>query len=171
MIRKGVLTPFYKLEGFERRLQQPGPSNGCNGPEEAGDGDDSATAVAKFMSSVSAVAQARPATKLLDAEFLPKLDPPTRPFHRLQKRANLSGKSGREMHDKSQGSGIKKRKRPLPGKRWRKDISCEERHLEADGMHLKPFSWLNFVSRDIVFLYRTDKIMITRAIFSRPLCF
>ncbi|CAN6479483.1 unnamed protein product [Victoria cruziana] len=133
LIRKGVLTPFYKLEGFERRLQQPGPSNGCNGPEEAGDGDDSATAVAKFMSSVSAVAQARPATKLLDAEFLPKLDPPTRPFHRLQKKANLSGKSGHEMHDKSQGSGIKKRKRPLPGKRWRKDISCEERHLEADG--------------------------------------
>ncbi|KAF3796343.1 CHROMATIN REMODELING 8 protein [Nymphaea thermarum] len=133
LIRKGVLTPFYKLEGFERRLQQPGPSDRSDIPEDAVDNDHSATAIAKFVSSVSAIAQARPATKLLNAESLPKLDPPTHPFRRLQKRADVGGKSGGDMHEKPQQSGIRKRKRPVPDKRWRKVISCEDRPFEADG--------------------------------------
>ena len=34
LVRKETLTPFHRLKGFERHLQQPGPSNRDNLPED-----------------------------------------------------------------------------------------------------------------------------------------
>ena len=97
MVRKGILTPFHKLKGFERRLQNPGQSSlqnpGQSRPEvkeEEEENDDFASdSVAKAVQSMSVAAQARPTTKLLDPEDLPKLDLPTRPFYRLKKPAKV----------------------------------------------------------------------------------
>ena len=34
LVRKETLTPFHRLKGFERRLQQPGPSSRDNLPKD-----------------------------------------------------------------------------------------------------------------------------------------
>lgn len=132
MVRKGILTPFHKLKGFERRLQQPGPSTRLSAPEEEEQTDSiSSATVARIARSISEVSQARPTTKLLDAKDLPKLDAPTHPFSRL--RAPLILKSTDNGLEKKKDKRSKQ-KRPLPDKRWRKAISREEILAEGSGM-------------------------------------
>ncbi|KAI3993404.1 hypothetical protein MKX01_010147 [Papaver californicum] len=124
LVRKGVLTPFHKLKGFERRLQQPGLSSRLSTSEEEERNESIASeTVSKVVRSISEAAKARPRTKLLDAEELPKLEAPTHPFNRL--RALLKQKST-ENGQKEKKDKRRKHKRPLPGRRWRQAISREE---------------------------------------------
>ncbi|XP_022758452.1 protein CHROMATIN REMODELING 8 isoform X2 [Durio zibethinus] len=127
LVRKGILTPFHKLKGFERRLQQPGTSNEHIVPNEEDENDDLVSAsVARAAKSISEAAQARPSTKLLDSEALPKLDAPTFPFQRLKKPLRFPQAT---VVKETKGSK-QKRRRPLPDKKWRKRISYEERDIE-----------------------------------------
>ncbi|PON81759.1 Protein CHROMATIN REMODELING [Trema orientale] len=129
LVRKGILTPFHKLKGFERRLQEPGPSQRRNISTEGDRNDESASfSIARAAQSIVEAAQARPTTKLLDSAALPKLEAPTRPFHRLKKplKIHQSLENGSERN-KSQK---RKSKRPLPNKKWQKRISLEDHHLE-----------------------------------------
>uniref|UniRef100_A0A251JWN8 Protein CHROMATIN REMODELING 8 n=1 Tax=Manihot esculenta TaxID=3983 RepID=A0A251JWN8_MANES len=129
LVRKGILTPFHKLKGFERRLQQPGPSSGCKVSEEEDRSDDIASdSIARASQLMTEAIKARPRTKMLDLDSLPKLEAPTHPFQRL--RAPLQIPRSLES-DEEKGKGSKrKRKRPLPGQKWRKRISHEETLLE-----------------------------------------
>lgn len=76
---------------------------------------------------MSEAAQARPTTKLFDPEDLPKLDAPTRPFHRLKTPLKLPRSPERELEKNDTSKRKKKNKRPLPGTKWTKLISCEEK--------------------------------------------
>ncbi|KAG7036308.1 Protein CHROMATIN REMODELING 8, partial [Cucurbita argyrosperma subsp. argyrosperma] len=140
LVRKGILTPFHKLKGFERRLQNPGQSRFQNlgqsrreVKEEEEENDDFASdSVARALHSMSVAAQARPTTKLLGLEALPKLDPPTRPFYRLKKYAKVPLSAEEKAAKKIKG---KKTRRPLPDKKYRRRIALEERDEEAtDGL-------------------------------------
>jgi DNA excision repair protein ERCC-6 len=132
LVRKGILTPFHQLKGFERRLQQPGSSSGKNESieEDKTDGLDSDSVVRAAHSMLEA-AKARPTTKLLDSEALPKLDAPTRPFQRLKTPLKACQSPERDA-EKRKGSE-RKRKRPLPGKKWRKSASWED--MGESGMY------------------------------------
>lgn len=133
LVRKGILTPFHKLKGFERRLQRPGPSSGDNLSEEEDKTDDLASAsIARAVRSISQSAQARPTTKLLDSETLPKFDAPTHPFQKLKK--PLKFPHPLESETQKNTDNRRKKKRPLPGKKWRRIISREDEHLEESGM-------------------------------------
>lgn len=82
LIRKGVLTPFHQVKGFERRVQRSRPTED--------DGDKfSLNSVSKASRSLSALSIARHSTKLLDAAYLPKLNPPTHEFRRLRRPINI----------------------------------------------------------------------------------
>ncbi|CAI0386150.1 unnamed protein product [Linum tenue] len=129
LVRKGILTPFHKLKGFERRLQQPGPSN-ISENEEIGAGDLTSGSILRAAQSISDSVKARPRTKLLDPDELPKLDAPTLPFQRLKKPIRVPASLESDA-EKSKASG--KRKRPLPGQKWRKRISREEIPLDDAG--------------------------------------
>lgn len=147
MVRKGILTPFHKLKGFERRLQNPGQSSLQNPrhssfhspgqprrevkEEKEGNDDFASDSVARALQSMSVAAQTRPTTKLLDPEALPKLDPPTRPFYRLKKPAKVPQSPEEKAAKKIQ---CKKTRRPLPDKKYRRRIAMEERDEEAAGM-------------------------------------
>lgn len=124
LVRKGILTPFHKLKGFERRIEQPVQSNSQGVLEE----DEFASAsISRAVQSMAKAAQARPTTKLLDSEAAPKLEAPTHPFHRLRKLSNapfLESEAGKKNDKK------RKKKRPLPGKKWRKLSSREDKALE-----------------------------------------
>lgn len=131
MVRKGISTPFHKLKGFERCLQ-PGPSGRHNVSEKEGNTDDLASAsVARAARSISEAAKARPTSKLLDSNDLPKLDLPTHPFYRLKKPLRISTSSDSDGEKKKDTK--RKNKRPLPGKKWRKFISREEKIAEENG--------------------------------------
>ncbi|XVE72915.1 hypothetical protein DITRI_Ditri11bG0076300 [Diplodiscus trichospermus] len=84
--------------------------------------------VARAAKSILEAAQARPSTKLLDSEALPKLDAPTFPFQRLKTPLKFSPT---EEVVENKGSKRKK-KRPLPDKKYRKRISREERQIEEE---------------------------------------
>lgn len=131
-MRKGILTPFHKLDGFERRLQQPGPSNSRNLPEGDDENEDSSI-IDRAVQSMSLAAKARPTTKLLDAEDLPKLEPPTAPFRRLRKLYKTPNSPDNEAKKRKAGKKSKKT-RPLPEKKWRKRISREDSSLQGSGM-------------------------------------
>ncbi|KAI7984027.1 Protein CHROMATIN REMODELING 8 [Camellia lanceoleosa] len=129
LVRKGILTPFHKLKGFERRIQQPGPSNRDNVLEEEDKTDDLAsTSIAKAVRSLSEAAQARPTTKLLNSDSLPKLEAPTRPFRRLKTPLKIP-RSPESETGKNKGT-LQKKRRPLPAKKWRKLASHEGEPLE-----------------------------------------
>lgn len=130
-IRKGILTPFHKLKGFERRLQQPGSSNSHDVPNKEDESDDLvASSVARAVQAMSVAAQARSATKLLDPEALPKLDAPTHPFQRLKTPLKLPESAEREVEKNRKSQRKRKKKRPLPDRKWTKLVSQEEKHLE-----------------------------------------
>ncbi|KAI5004833.1 hypothetical protein ZWY2020_032076 [Hordeum vulgare] len=123
LIRKGLLTPFHKLKGFEKRVERPGTSSRLNDSAVQAEETMEASSIAKVAQAMQNMAQSRPTTKLLDAEFLPKLDAPTAPFQRLGvplKRPGLP--SSDERKNKRLKS---KTKRPLPGKKWMKANSKE----------------------------------------------
>ncbi|CAD5171316.1 unnamed protein product [Musa acuminata subsp. malaccensis] len=125
LVRRGILTPFHKLKGFERRVQERGPPIRQDVPEEDSTENLASTSIARAAQSISQIALARPTTKLLDAEALPALEPPTRPFQRLQgplKRARSSRKKELDKNERN----IKRTRRPGPEKRWRKDDLTNE---------------------------------------------
>ena len=85
-------------------------------------------------------AKARPTTKLLEPDALPKLDAPTFPFHRLKRPVKIHQPS--ETGAEKSKNPKRKTRRPLPDKRWQKRIEEEENHLEGSGM-LCNLCWLN----------------------------
>lgn len=127
LIRKGILTPFHKLKGFERRIQQPSPTQLSSEDNEI---DSRASAsIARAARSLSEAAQTRPTTKLLDLDDLPRLNVPTHPFQRLKTPLKLSQNLANEgeISDNSK----RRKRRPLPGKKWRKRSSLEDNELEG----------------------------------------
>ncbi|XP_031284409.1 protein CHROMATIN REMODELING 8 isoform X2 [Pistacia vera] len=132
LVRKGILTPFHKLKGFERCLQQPGPSNRHNVTMEEEDksSDLFSASVDRAVRSMSEAAQTRPTTKLLDPEEIPKLDGPTHPFQRLKTPFRIPPSQESEAEKKK--STKRKKKRPLPNKKWRNHISREETGVEVN---------------------------------------
>ncbi|KAL5702314.1 Protein CHROMATIN REMODELING 8 [Ranunculus cassubicifolius] len=128
LVRKGILTPFHKLKGFERQLQEPGPSV-RNVPQEEEVDDPSFATVSRAARSMKEAAQARSTTKLLDAKDLPKLDTPTRTFQRLKTPLKLPQPEGAQPEKKK--SKRREHKRPLPDKKWRKATSREDDILDG----------------------------------------
>ncbi|KAF5192713.1 Chromatin remodeling [Thalictrum thalictroides] len=123
LVRKGILTPFHKLKGFERRLEQPGTSVSTVPEEEDKLGDIASNTVARAVRSITEAAQARPTTKLVNANDLPKLDAPTHTFRRLKPPLKIPQSPDTESEKKK---GMRrKHKRPLPDKKWRKAASHE----------------------------------------------
>ncbi|KAL2587186.1 hypothetical protein AAZV13_13G097300 [Glycine max] len=110
LVRKGILTPFHKLEGFERRFQQPETSTSHNAAEEENDGDLASASIERAARSMSEAARSRPTTKLLEPEAAPKLDAPTIPFRRLKKPLKSSKPLDVELNKDSK----RKKRRPLP---------------------------------------------------------
>ncbi|CAO2185215.1 unnamed protein product [Urochloa humidicola] len=130
LIRKGLLTPFHKLKGFEKRVELPGPSHTQNDPSDEVEEAMEASRIARFAQSMQQIAQSRPTTKLLDPESLPKLDAPTAPFQRLGRPLKRPvSPSSEEQEKKRRGN---RTKRPLPDKKWRKANSTKESVLETD---------------------------------------
>ncbi|KAF7804623.1 protein CHROMATIN REMODELING 8 [Senna tora] len=84
LVRKGILTPFSNLKGFERRFQQSEASSSYNATQEERMDDLASSSVERAARSISEAARARPTIKLLESEDMPKLDAPTRPFVRLR---------------------------------------------------------------------------------------
>lgn len=134
-MRKGIFTPFHKLKGFERRIQEPGSSSRHDNTDNADKSDEfAASSIARAAQSISEAAQARPTTKLLDSQVLPKLDGPTRPFQRLRAPLRLHDSLDTDSQKNKDGKRRKKKKRPLPAKRWRKSASREEFSNEGNGL-------------------------------------
>ncbi|GLJ53696.1 hypothetical protein SUGI_1145590 [Cryptomeria japonica] len=126
LIRKGILTPFDQVRGFERRVQRSRPQKICDKPVETGDVNLSIDSISRAAASMSVTAKRRSSTKLLDAEDLPKLDPPTRPFRRLRKPINVKVFNEVEKPSKNHSSNLRKRKRPLPDQQWRNAASSDD---------------------------------------------
>lgn len=125
LVRRGILTPFHKLKGYERRIQKPGSSGENDGEGVRANTDLASSSIARAVQSISEAAHTRPTTKLLESEFLPKLQPPTRPFQRLRKPLKIPVSL---ENDTQKNKALKRKKRrPLPAKKWRKSASCEER--------------------------------------------
>ncbi|CAO2826600.1 unnamed protein product [Amaranthus hypochondriacus] len=134
-VRKGLLTPFHRLKGFERRIQQPGPSRIQENLNDAA--IRAAESVAKMARSLIEAAQARPTTKLLEPKDLPKLDAPTHAFNRLTTPFKIPKHLDSDEEKSTDAKG--KKRRPLPGKRWRKriakeEIATEESDLQDDSL-------------------------------------
>jgi DNA excision repair protein ERCC-6 len=138
LVRKGILTPFHKLKGFERSIQQPQASTSRNAAEQENTDDRVLPSVERAARSFSQAARARPTSKLLQPEELPKLDAPTIPFRRLKKPLQLPQPidSDEDLNTDSK----RKKRRPLPGRKWTKRISSEDRQLEESGMSISYIS-------------------------------
>ena len=81
---------------------------------------------------MSLAAKARPTTKLLDAQDLPKLEATPVPFRRLRKLYKTNDSSDSDAKKSKGGKG--KKKRPLPKRKWTKRISNEDSSLQENGM-------------------------------------
>ncbi|GAA0143672.1 damaged DNA-binding protein [Lithospermum erythrorhizon] len=126
LVRKGILTPFHKLKGFEKRIQEAGPTGTHNELDHVEDDIDRASSsIARAARAISEAARARPTTKLVDPGSLPQLEGPTRPFQRLGVPLKISESQDSDEEKK------RKRRRPLPGKRWRKLASKEDASLQG----------------------------------------
>ncbi|KAG8046241.1 hypothetical protein GUJ93_ZPchr0008g14197 [Zizania palustris] len=130
LIRKGLLTPFHKLKGFEKHVEQPGPSRRQDDSVGQNGETMEASSIARVAQSLRQIAQNRPVTKLLDADSLPKLDAPTAPFQRLGNPLKLPVSLMSDGQEKKRHRN--KTKRPLPGKKWRKVNSSKEPVLDDD---------------------------------------
>ncbi|GFP85416.1 protein chromatin remodeling 8 [Phtheirospermum japonicum] len=131
LIRKGILTPFHKLKGYERRIQEPGLSSRPVASEDAVEDDDLASSsIARAVQSMAEAAKSRPTTKMLDPELAPRLDAPTIPFQRLSKPMKIP--QSLEMESEKKKHTKKKKKRPQPGKKWKKLVSREENMQDED---------------------------------------
>ncbi|MCD7461628.1 hypothetical protein HAX54_046700 [Datura stramonium] len=135
LVRKGMLTPFHKLKGFERRIHDSESSGRQSAAADINSTDDdlASTSIAKAVQSISQAAQARPTTKLLDSASLPKLDAPTHPFQRLRKPLKIP--QSLEITTEKNGECTRKTKRPLPSKKWRKLASREQRQGEGSDVN------------------------------------
>ncbi|CAI8602813.1 unnamed protein product [Vicia faba] len=129
LVRKGIFTPFHKLKGFERRIQQPEASTSHNAAELENTNNLALSSVERAARSFSQAARARPTSKLLEPGELPKLDAPTIPFRRLKKPLQLPKPLDSEGDLNTDSK--KKKKRPLPGRKWTKRVSSEDRQLEG----------------------------------------
>lgn len=94
--------------------------------------DLASSSIARAVESISKASKARPATKMLDPEAVPKLDPPSFPFQRLQIPLKIP-QSLKTESDKVKEITRTKR-RPQPGKKWKRLISREEKLEEEGGM-------------------------------------
>ncbi|KAK7267406.1 hypothetical protein RIF29_20080 [Crotalaria pallida] len=130
LVRKGILTPFHKLKGFERRFQQPETSSSHNAAEDESATDLASASVERAARSIAEAARARPTSKLLEPEDVPKLDAPTIPFQRLRKPLKLPKALDNKV-DKNKDSK-KKNRRPLPGRKWTKRVSSEDTNMEEN---------------------------------------
>lgn len=129
MVRIGILTPFSNLKGFERRFQQ---SEASSRSQEQKTDYLTSSSLERAAHSISEAAKARPTTKLLESEDLPKLDAPTHPFVRLKLPLKLPQSQERELEKKN---NLKRQKRrPLPGRKWTKRVSSEEIRSRETGM-------------------------------------
>ncbi|KAL2540667.1 Protein CHROMATIN REMODELING 8 [Abeliophyllum distichum] len=125
LVRKGVLTPFHKLKGFERRIEETEPSSRHRLAEDVNNNNNLAlSSIDRALRSISEAAQARPTTKLLDPESVPKLEASTHPFQRLK--APLKISQSLKTETEKDKDGKRNKKRPLPAKKWRKLASREE---------------------------------------------
>ncbi|KAJ4809891.1 Protein CHROMATIN REMODELING 8 [Rhynchospora pubera] len=115
LVRKGLLTPFHSLKGFEKGLRstQPQSSNSNFGNRES-------EIISRVRKSLAEIQQARPTTKLMDLASLPSLEPPTTPFQRLRRPLEIPASDGEEKKNNKRRCNDAKKKRPLPGKKWRK---------------------------------------------------
>lgn len=141
LIRTGVVTPFDRLKGFERRVKR----TSSNGPITSR----AETSIANAAASMAAIVKSRPTTKLLDASELPKLAPPTREFHRIRRVQRYAGPQ--EKSDKAVKGQVKqgkKRKRPMPDMKWRK-----RDRSESDGEVSFPEGQLGAASSGEFFLH------------------
>ncbi|KAK9067540.1 hypothetical protein SSX86_011651 [Deinandra increscens subsp. villosa] len=128
LVRKGILTPFHNLKGYERRVEESGPSNTVEEIKEVN--DFSSASISKAIKSISEAAKARPTTKLLDPDSLPRLEAPARPFQRLKtpfKNPQTQKNEGQKSKDSN-----RRKKRPLPEKRWREQASREQNLVEEN---------------------------------------
>ncbi|CAA0815213.1 Protein CHROMATIN REMODELING 8 [Striga hermonthica] len=129
LIRKGILTPFHKLKGYERRIQEPGSSSRPVVSVDTVEVDDLASSsIARAVKSMSEASKSRPSTKLLDPELLPRVDAPTFPFKRL--RTPLKIPQSLQMETEKEKRCKRKKRRPQPGRRWTKLVSREENPQE-----------------------------------------
>ncbi|KAF0901180.1 hypothetical protein E2562_038190 [Oryza meyeriana var. granulata] len=128
LIRKGLLTPFHKLKGFEKRVELPEPSHRQDDSARQTEEAMEASRIARVAQSLQQIAQNRPATKLLDAESLPKLDAPSAPFQRLGRPLKRPVSPSSDEQEKKRPRN--KTKRPLPAKKWRKANSRKESLLD-----------------------------------------
>ncbi|KAH9287767.1 hypothetical protein KI387_031884, partial [Taxus chinensis] len=126
LIRKGVVTPFDQVRGFERRVQRSRPKINRDQPVETNNGNLSIDSISRAAASLSVTAKARSSTKLLDAKDLPNVDPPTRPFRRLRQSVYVKVSSEVEKPPKNQTNHLRKRKRPLPDQQWRNNTSSDD---------------------------------------------
>ncbi|KAG0558340.1 hypothetical protein KC19_10G020700 [Ceratodon purpureus] len=126
LIRTGLLTPFDRVKGFERKVQRaPRP--------ETEDEIRAKKAAANLASSLAAAAMFRPTSKLLDASELPTQEPPTREFRRL--RAPMRTRTdAEEGQQKAKKKSEKRLKRPQAEKKWRKRAteSSDDEDFEVD---------------------------------------
>ncbi|KAM7257912.1 hypothetical protein ACFE04_013653 [Oxalis oulophora] len=135
LVRKGILTPFHKLKGFERGLQHSELPNGQNLPDEGTNSQFASASIDKAARSLSEAARARPTTKLLGLDDLPKLDAPTNSFQRLKTPLKVHLSAEDELEKKR---SKKKKKRPLPDIKWRKRLSNEDKLAEDQEDSLGP---------------------------------
>lgn len=118
LIRKGKLTPFHKIKGFERRVELPSSSNHDALLREGSNDNLASSSIAKAAQSMKDIERNRPSTKLLGLEALPVLDPPASSFQRLRTPLKISQNTENNKKIKRK---FEKIKRPLPDKKWRKD--------------------------------------------------
>ena len=131
MIRTGVMTPFDQIKGFERKVQRVpivAPRASANYSDELL----AKKSLSNLTSSFAAIAKSRPTSKLLDASELPKQEPPTREFRRLQRPLKLRPEPEQEGQEKVRKKFVRKTKRPQPEKKWRRthDSSSDEDNQE-----------------------------------------
>ncbi|XP_061352684.1 protein CHROMATIN REMODELING 8-like [Gastrolobium bilobum] len=155
LVRKGILTPFHKLKGFEHRFQQPETSSSHNAAEDENTNDLASSSVERAARSMSEAARARPTTILLGSEAVPKLDAPTFPFRRLKKPLSFPKSADVEVEPNRSSKKIKRR--PLPGRKWTKRVSCEDTHLEESqsenaNVYLDTSSCENLEAQDVEFV-------------------
>lgn len=167
LVRKGMLTPFHRLKGFERRINDSESSGRQSAAAGINSNDDdlASASMAKAVESISQAAQARPTTKLLDSASLPKLDAPAHPFQRLRKPLKIP----QSLEITTEKNGTRKKKRPLPSKKWRKLASREQRQDEGSDANASSYEDNNGDMEDIEppFVALEGGFKIPETIFNR----
>eukprot|EP00897_Mesotaenium_endlicherianum_P003195 jgi/Mesen1/2903/ME000175S02056 len=162
LIRTGVMTPFDRLQGFERRVRSasfraPPLGSACIAPPAAAasprspagealveaassDGDED-TDEARLRRSVEATAGAVRAArsgkrrlKLLEGADVPRQEPQAPSFVRLGKRARQAAPAGNGGEEDTKAAGkLRRKRRPLPDKAWRQRRGTTPSDDEAPG--------------------------------------